>query len=465
MKLLKQNIRLIALIVCAMFFSLILYGAYSISSQGQRWFASSANVYLRRTKTNIRAGNIVDRNNILLATTNEQGKRVYSSDPDIRKAVVHAVGDDVNNIAYGAESFMSNHLYGYNESYLELLVQALKGEKRRGNDIKLLIDSALSKKAYSLFPKYKSGAVIVMNYRTGEVLTLQSYPSYDPMNLSQADKDNPLKPFWNRATMWISAPGSVFKVVTLASALKNIPDAESKLYDCTGALVVDDTTITDAGSATHSMLTLKNALAVSCNITFAQVALELGDQTLQKTSSELGLNDYFLFSDLVVQNSSYPVTNRNQKELAWTGPGQSKLQLTPMHMTMIASAIANDGVMMEPRLLMDVTNNAGISRYQFFGKKYKEVMQKKEADIISDYMQQAVRNGTATAAAVSGLKISGKTGSAQIDGQKETNSWFIGFIDDLRYPYAVCVAIEDIGSGGSIAAPIAGQLFRYLTGK
>ena len=92
-------------------------------------------------------------------------------------------------------------------------------------------------------------------------------------------------------------------------------------------------------------------------------------------------------------------------------------------------------------------------------------MNKQYADSIAVYMQEAARSGTATASAVSGLKIAGKTGSAQIDAQDQTNSWYIGFIDDARYPYAVCVAIEDAGSGGSVAAPISGQLFKYLSGK
>ena len=465
MKLLKQNIRLIALIVCALFISLIVYGAVSISTQGRRWFSSSANTYLRSKKGNITAGIITDRNNVLLASTNDQGKRVYSSDPDIRKAVLHVLGDDLNNIAYGAESFMANYLYAFNESYPELLAQALKGERRRGNGIRLTIDSALSKKAYSLFPKGKSGALIVMNYRSGEVLTMQSYPAYDPMNLSQSDKDNPLKPFWNRATMWTSAPGSVFKVVTLASALRNIPDVQNKMFECLGALSVEDTVITDARNARHNVLSLKQALSVSCNITFAQLALTLGDAALQKTAADFGIGDYFLFSDLVVQNSIYPAANRSNKELAWTGPGQSSLQLTPMHMALIASAIANDGMMMEPRLLLDVTDNAGASRYQFYGKEYRRAMGKEETDIIAEYMLEAVRSGTATSASVPGLKVAGKTGSAQIDGQTDTNAWFIGFIDDLIYPYAICVAIEDAGSGGSVAAPIAGQLFKYLAGR
>lgn len=465
MKLLKQNIRWVALFICALFVSLIAYGAFSISTQGQRWFSSGANTYLRRAKSSIVPGTIVDRNNVLLAKTDEMGKRVYSSDPEIRKAMVHAVGDNRSNIAYGAESFMANYLFAYNESYPELLVQALQGGNRRGNDIKLLLDSALCKAIYRMFPQDKSGAVVVMNYRTGEVLALQSFPGYDPMNLSQADKEHPLKPFWNRATMWSSAPGSVFKVVTLASALKNIPDAANKIYQCNGAFAVGDTQITDAQHAAHGPIDLKKALSVSCNIVFAQAALELGDAALKKTAEEFAIGDYFLFSDLVVQNSSYPTVNRTEKELAWTGPGQSRLQITPLHMAMIASSIANDGMMMEPKILLDVINHTGQSRFDFYAKEYKRVMDQQTADMITQYMQEAVRRGTATRAAVSGFPVAGKTGSSQIDGQQETNAWFIGFIDDSRYPYAVCVAVENGGSGGAVAAPIAGQIFKYLSGK
>lgn len=465
MKLIRQNIRRIAALMSILLLSLIVYGAYSISTQGQRWFASNANRFMRKSKVNITAGNILDRNNILLATTNSEGKRVYSSDAELRKSMVHAVGDDASNTAYGAEAFMTNYLYGFDESYPERLVQALKGGKRRGKDIKLSLNSSLSKKAYSLFPKNKSGAIIVMNYLTGEVLTLQSYPSFDPMNLTQIDKDNSLQPFWNRATMWVSAPGSVFKIITLASALKNIPDAQNKIFECDGALELAQTTITDASNAIHHQINLKKALAVSCNITFAQVALEVGDMKLQRTAADFGFGDHFLFSDLIVEDSAYPLNNRSEKEIAWTGPGQSSLKTTPLHMAMVASAIANDGIMMEPRLLMDVINEFGKSSYLFKPKVYKKAVSKQDADIISLYMQEAVRNGTATSAGVSGIKIAGKTGSAQIDGQENANAWFIGYIDDDRYPFAICVAIEDAGSGGSVAAPIAGKLFKFMTGR
>ena len=465
MKLIKQNVKLLALIICLMLLSLVRYGTYSISTHGNRWFSSGANNYLRRAKANVTAGTIVDRHSVVLAQTLPDGKRQYHRDLETRMSLVHAVGDSANNIAYGAESFMANYLYAFNENFLERLVQAFQGKPRRGNDIRLTLDSVLSRKAFDLFPKNKGGAMVVMNYRTGELLTLQSYPTFDPMAVTQEIREQADSPFWNRATKWVSAPGSTFKVVTLAAALKAMPDAMEKQYECTGALPVDDITITDAGNATHGTITLKKALEVSCNIVYAQVALELGDKELAKTAGEFGFGDYFLFSDLVVENSLYPTFNRTNREIAWTGPGQSRLQTTPLHMCMVAAGIANDGMMMEPKLLLNARNSEGESRFSFVSKEYKRALSAENAKTIEDYMLGVVQRGTGSRAAVRGLKVAGKTGSSQIDGQELTNAWFIGYIADPAFPYAVCVVVEDAGGGASAAAPIAGELFKHLSGK
>ena len=235
-----------------------------------------------------------------------------------------------------------------------------------------------------------------------------------------------------------------------------------RTYHCNGALQLDETIITDAGAATHGDLTLHRALAISCNISFARLALELGDTLLGRTAADFGFGDHFLFSDLVVEDSSYPTVKRSQKELAWTGPGQSRLQASPMHMCMIAAGIANDGLMMEPRLLLKARNLSGGLRYSFEPRPYRTALKQQEADTITEAMREVVLRGTGTRANVSGLKVCGKTGSAQIDGQQETNAWFIGFIDDRHFPYALCVVVEDAGGGGAVAAPIAGSLFRYL---
>lgn len=462
MKLIKRNIRIIVLAVLVLLASLVGYGAYSLGSFGNRWFSSSVNTFARQQKNDVIPGRIFDRNGVLLASSDEEGKRYYSNDAAVRSAMVHVVGDSENNVAYGVESFMAQYLYGFSDSFGERLRQAISGVKRRGNDLRISVDASLSRFIARAFPAEKAGAVVVMNYRTGELLNLMSFPLFDPMNIPRNIEADPNKPFWNKATRWLSAPGSAFKVVTLTAALKNIPDAMARTYECTGAYQVGDTVITDAGMASHGTIDLKKAVEVSCNITFAKIALELGDEAMRRASQAFGMDDYFLFTDLVVENSAYPKTNRVSKEVAWTGPGQSALLLTPLHMAMITSAIANDGVMMEPKILLQAISDAGNTIASLSPRAYRYPLQAFEADIIADAMRAVVTRGTATAAAVSGLKVCGKTGSAQVTGQEQTNAWFIGFLDEPDLPFALCVVVEDGGGGGQAAAPLAAKIFNEL---
>ena len=462
MKLIKRNIRAIVLVVLLMLGSLVGYGAYSLINFGNRWFSSAANVYARRQKSDVIPGRIYDRGGALLASSDETGKRYYHKDRAIRSSVVHVVGDSANNVAYGVESFMAQYLYGFNDNYLDRLRQAFSGGKRHGNDIRISIDAGLSSYIAKSFPSGKSGAVVVMNYKTGELLSLQSFPVFDPTNVTREVETDKQKPFWNKATRWLSAPGSTFKVVTLAASLKGIPDVMSKTYECTGAFQVGDTMVTDAGMAAHGTINLKKAMEVSCNITFAKLALEMGDESLRKAAQAFGMDDYLLFTDLVVENSRYPATNRVNKEIAWTGAGQSALLLTPLHMAMITSAIANDGVMMEPKILLQASSDTGATKASLTPRVYKKPLQAFEADVIADGMRRVVTHGTGRQAAVPGLKVCGKTGSAQIAGQEETNAWFIGFLDEPDLPYALCIVVEDAGGGGQVAAPLAATIFKQL---
>lgn len=462
MKLIKRNVRIIVLAVLFLLAALVGYGAYSLAVYGNRWFSSAANVYARRQKSDVIPGRIYDRNGTLLAASDETGRRSYNTNAALRSALVHVIGDSANNVAYGVESFMAQYLYGFSDSYTDRLRQAFEGTKRRGNDLRISIDAGLSAAIAKAFPAGKAGAVVVMNYKTGELLSLQSFPVFDPVNIARDIEADPLKPFWNKATRWLSAPGSAFKVVTLAAALKNIPDAMTKTYECTGAYQVGDTLITDAGMAAHGTINLKKAVEVSCNITFAKLALEVGDEALRRAGQDFGMGDHFLFTDLVVENSAYPGTNRVNKEIAWTGAGQSALLLTPLHMAMITSAIANDGVMMEPKILLQAISSSGATKAGIAPRVYKTPLKAHEADVIADAMRAVVSSGTARRAAVSGLKVSGKTGSAQVAGQTETNAWFIGFLDEPDLPYTVCVVVQDAGGGGQVAAPLAGTIFSQL---
>lgn len=167
---------------------------------------------------------------------------------------------------------------------------------------------------------------------------------------------------------------------------------------------------------------------------------------------------------MVVENSTYPTKNRTDLEIAWSGDGQSQVSATPLHMCMVAAAVANDGVMMEPRLLSRVESPSGVVRLRYSQKVYGQAMSAETAQKLDGYMKDVVKNGTGTKAQVDGLSIAGKTGSAESsnNGQAVTHAWFVGYLDSETAPYAVCVMVEEGGSGGSVAAPIAGEIFAYL---
>lgn len=473
MKKQRFNFKLLTILVFSLFLLLAVYGSYSIVTYGNRWFSSPRNARVRAQKASVIAGDILDVNGVVLAHTNDDGKRVYAADEATRRAVVHLVGDTDNNVSNSVESFQTNYLYGFQASVPELVGAMISGQKRRGDTVTLTIDSALCTAIAASFQHNpnsagKRGAAVVMNYKTGAVLGQISLPSFDPMNITDAVKQAGDSPFWNRATQAVYPPGSTFKTVTTAAALENLPDVESYEFECIrGELDFGDHWIGDYQGEVHGKIDLKEAYAESCNKMFAMLALQLGQTKMLKTAKTFGFNDNFLFRDLVVENSVFPQTADSDYTLAASGFGQSAVGATPMHLCMIAAAIANDGVMMEPRILQKVTSAGGTPRMTFSSKVYRTVVSPEIAKTIQRYMRSVVTDGTGRRAAVDGMSICGKTGTADstADGKPVTYGWFIGYSANPETPYAVAVVVEDIDaktSGGSTAAPIARDIFTFL---
>lgn len=469
MKQQRLRFRLLTLFVIAMLAVSGAYGVYSVSAYGNRWVSSTRNARYRSAKSSVIPGDILDRNGVAVATTDENGRRVYQSNILSRSSMVHLLGDDEGNVANGVESFQANYLLGFETSLSERVTALVDGRTRKGDTVTLTADSKLQTAIVQMFrngakTKGKCGAAVVLNYKTGELLAMVSLPVYDPQNITDVVKSSPQHPFWNRATQSTLPPGSTFKILTAAAALEHLPDAQTRVFTCTGATEVMGHQIHDYGKEQHGETDLARAFRVSCNNVFAQTALLMGDDALRKTAENFGFNDNFLFRDLVVENSRYPTQNRNLFEIAWSGAGQSQVAATPLHMCMVAGAIANGGVMMEPRLLSMVQSPAGVVRMRYTPKAYRTCCTPEIAAILQTYMKDVVKNGTGTRAKVDGLTIAGKTGSAEgsINGQYVTHAWFTGYIESGRYPYAVCVLVEEGNSGGSVAAPIAQQIFSYL---
>ena len=468
MKQQRLRFKLIALLLFLMLGALAAYGGYSVLTYGNRWFSSRWNPRVRSQKESVIAGSILDRSGTVLAQT-EDGRRVYHPDEAIRRAVVHVVGDEAGHVANSVEIFQSNYLYGFQTSLPELISSLFSGEARRGDNVTLTIDASLCAEMASALQRSSAsgrGAAVAMNWRTGEVLGFVSLPAFDPAGITGDTLADAGHPFWNRAVQAVYPPGSTFKIITADAALNGIDGMEKTAVVCEGAFTVEGNRITDAGGAVHGQLSLEDAFRLSCNNVFAQLANYLGSERMLTAAKRFGFNDNFLFRDLVVANSVYP-ENASAFATAISGFGQGEVGVTPLHMCMIASAVANGGVMMEPRMLLRVTGPGGAERVGFSSAVYRTVTSPDNAALLKRYMRSVVTGGTGTAAAVSGMTICGKTGTAESteDGEKINYGWFVGFNDDHDAPFAVCVLVEgiaDTDGGGSTAAPAAARIFRWL---
>lgn len=471
-KKIKRNTIGVLLVLTALYLSLIAYFCYAVLFYGSRWFADSYNTRVKLDEKNpqVIPGNIMDRNGVVLAETKDElikdpttGKtekyylRVYH---EKAASVAHVVG--FNHSKYGrmgVEAFYIYYLMGYNNSLLEKIYQKAFLPQERGNDVVLTIDFRLQDYVSQLMRKQgKKGSVVLLNPKTGEILTMVSYPTFNPNNMEKVDDDSLV----NRATQGLYPPGSVFKLVTAAAALEKIEDVRQRKFNCTGAVEFDGERVQCYKGEVHGELDLAQAMAVSCNTTFANLGVEIGWKNLLKTGKKFGFNEDFLFSDIRMKPSSLPLSYKtSNREMAWTAIGQGRVLVTPLHMAMMAATIANNGVMMEPKLLYRVVGRNGSIQKQMEPDVYKKVLEKEDAETLKNMMVKVVLEGTGRQAQSDKITIAGKTGTAEEGsaGQPNKNlAWFVGFAPVDNPTLAIAVLLEDVGqgeTGGTQAAPLA----------
>lgn len=465
MKELRRNIRLIGTLLVVIF--IITGGAfgYTVYTQGSRWMTNQYNTRLNNAKSTVVMGSIVDRNGVVLASTNSEGERVYSSSKSIRRAMSQTVGDPLSMSGTGVETFHSGTLLGFSGSIIDRAAQWYRGDEFKGDNIMLTVDAKLTEYISGQFPDGYQGAVVVLNYKTGEILSMVSKPDYDPARVDARNIDSEGSGYLNRCLQGLYTPGSVFKIVTLNAALSNIPGVTNQTFTCTGEAHYGDTVVRCIGGTAHGEITLAQAVAKSCNVTFAALSYEVGNAAFLSTAQSMGFNTNFRFQDIVLYNSVLPTDISSGGELAWSGVGQGRIQVTPLHMAMITGGIANGGTIMEPRLIRQTYGATSISRKNMTSSAFRTgAVSASAAEITKQYMRLAVTGGTASNAAVKGYNICGKTGSAEVSDDKSVNThaWFVGFIDDPDYPYAVAVVVEHGGAGSDKAAKLASRVFKKV---
>ena len=448
MKLVKQRTLMILLLVLALLVGTVIYCARYIT-QGSDWAAFPSNQHAF-TDGSIASGQILDRNGTLLF---DAASGAYAEDGTVRKATLHAVGDPDGNIATGARSAFLSDLVGWN---------AITGTTGSGHKLYLTVDAALNQLAYQELGSRK-GTVAVYNYETGEILCMVSTPTFDPENIPDIrDGDTAYEGvYMNRFLSSTFTPGSVFKVVTTAAAIDNLPDVFDRTFTCTGRITIGDDTITCPHA--HGTMNFYDAFANSCNCAYAQLAVEMGGDTLAQYANTAGLLDSQNISGITTAAGSFDVGEAGSPQLGWSGVGQYDDLINPCSFMTLMGAIGNDGIPVTPRIIKKETTMAGLPVSNPGKDTGSRIWSQKTCETVKEMMANNVAEVYGQSN-FGDLKLCAKSGTAEV-GTASPHSWFAGFLDDTAHPYAFVVLVENGGGGATVAGSIASRVLQAAVAK
>ncbi|MGW8851406.1 peptidoglycan D,D-transpeptidase FtsI family protein [Streptomyces xiamenensis] len=355
-------------------------------------------------------------------------------------------------------------------------IDMLTGKDRTGGNVVTTLNEDAQRAAFEGLGD-KKGAVAAIDPRTGEILALVSTPSYDPSTFtgnSSEDteawsalqkENNPDDPMLNRALRETYPPGSTFKVVTAAAALENgLINGVDENTDYPDPFPLPDTNGQEVGNLIDGYCpdaSLRTALMWSCNTVFLGISDELGNETMMDTAATFGFNEE-VFTPVRAEASQYPEDNKPQNAMA--GIGQASNRATPLQMAMVAAAIANDGKLMQPYMVEKLVAPSLNVIEQTEPEEMSRPLSAENAQALQSAMESVVDEGTASNAKIDGVKVGGKTGTAQHGENNEAipYAWFISYaMTDNGSPVAVAVVVEngsedrnEVG-GNALAAPIA----------
>lgn len=360
-------------------------------------------------------------------------------------------------------------------SGVESVLDQLKGQEERGDEVRTTLDPKGQRAALSAL-NGRRGAVVAIEPKTGKVLVMASSPSFDPNELADARDTSALSDgaALNRTTLAQYAPGSTFKVVTATAAIDSGRYTKDSQVDGKSPKTISGAPLNNFNNEQFGRIPLTTALTNSVNTVWAEVGVEVGRSTMQRymerfgfyarAGSDLPEEERGRSGVLVRGKDGFTDVTDDAVDLGRVAIGQGGLLATPMQMAQVAAAVANDGTLMRPTLTDRIVDRDGRTVEDVEPEVQSEVMKESTAREVGDMMANVVREGTGTAAALEGIPVAGKTGTAEIDIARGINTpWFIGFAPRDNPRFAIAVAIERAqGQGGVIAAPIAKQVLQEL---
>jgi hypothetical protein len=478
-----------ASLVFAMFLALMTMATYVQYVQAPKLNSDSRNARtLYREYGTERGPIIVDGESIAVSTAVEDPYK-YQREYKSGSAYAHITGyfSTAHNSMTGIERAENGVLGGSDSALTTQRIQELiSGSHRKGGGVSLTINPAAQKAAIEALGDQR-GAVVAMDPKTGAILAQVSTPSYDPnqvathdsksakaaFNRLTNDKDHPLV---NRAIAGDQyAPGSTFKMLTATAMLENSDLTPDSVVEAPDTWTPPGTNhkIDNPGERScgdgSGRVSLRQAFIQSCNTPFAMGGANVGSKKMLAQAKKFGFGTTFETPQKVT-SSRFPEPS-GKAALAMDSIGQQDIRVTPLQMAMIGASIANDGVVMEPHIVKQTLTSDLDVISTTKPKEFGRAMSEETAKHMQNMMVADVKSGTGHRAAISGIEVAGKTGTAEINASTPPHVWFVSFAPADDPKIAIAVVVENSGNagwdgdGGSVAAPIARKVMQAYLGS
>lgn len=449
----------VLVVVCVMFLSLVTYLLYFNMFRAEEVVTNPYNKRQWEDEKFVKRGSIYDRDGETLAETLVDGDKRTRVYPE-KNLYSHIIG--YYSRVYGKsllEMSYDKELLGHGDITISF------NELRSGYDLNLTIDNDLQKYAHKQL-NGRNGAVVALEPKTGKILAMVSYPDFDP-SAERLEKnwsnivEREDSPLLARATQGLYAPGSTYKIVTAAGAYDTGRIAQT--FNDTGTFTDGGLEVKNYGGKAYGELDLKRAFELSSNFVFCTLGYEMGPEKVLEEAEKFGINKDFNF-DFAKETSKIQYKKMAREDGALVSIGQGQLLMTPLHVAMMGSAVANDGKMMKPYLVDSITTASGMTLSSTKPTVAFEPMSVECAEYLDQLMQGVVKNGTGRSSQISGITVAGKTGTAENETKKD-HAWFVGYAPAEDPQIAVAVLLEyDGGAGGTNAGPIARNVMRKYLG-
>ena len=420
----------------------------------------------------IKRGSIITADGLTLAESIQQEDGTYVRSYPNGNLAAHAVGYYSQQYgSSGVEASQDKTLTGSKDySSWQNALNSLAGITEPGNSVQLTIDSRIQVAAEQALAG-RTGAIVVLDPRTGAVLAWASSPTYDNTNIqatieaANASGGSDTSMF-DRATQALYAPGSTFKTVTLAAALENGTASLDSTFDSPGRMEIGGADVVSVNEQAHGTITLDRAFAVSSNTVFGQVAEQLGAERMVAVAQAFGYGQD-LGTDFTTAASIMPnPEDMSVWELAWAGAGQPVgqghtpgPQTTVMQNAVVAATIANNGIAMNPHVVGQILAPDGTVIKTTRERSLGQAVSSGTAAQVKEAMLDVVQSGSGVAANIAGVKVAGKTGTAETNSTTP-NSTFIGFAPYDTPTLAISLVLEQTSENETTAAAVAGQVLR-----